>query len=586
MLGAMLLVQSRTTVSEPLETRTPRLSLNPCTDDPNAPITGITELKPNSVELDRWIQEDMSELNAEEGLHAWASWCDGGNALAQGDDHIFLGRELFAAVEAETNVAEDRRRTILDFILGHEYTHLLQEHLNITPGTGTVRERELQADEGGGAWVWLRLRGALPSADATWPMDDDQAVSFAFSIGDRRWDDPSTHGTPSERASAFRLGFILANAHVVNGYRPGAEDGAHFIANEIVDNSVMSPDLAAEMEARDKTWNDFLKHVQGALTEGGDLPVAPGAVPPVRLKDGSHAYVFPIDSSTLGHEAPIAAWDDLSQHIDSIFSGWPGEVEMDLDKSAAIRTLDSGRAREAVSASRITTTNIIFWQESIVGGVRISMSRLTGSNQIGIHNWVVLVVSATWLSDDARQKAERQNTNRVQMLQVADKSIRDQLDAESMSLASARETFLGNLAHITATAGTTGDMMKELDAEALPPGVTVAARSWDSVTFLLTDTNDHGLTAGQWSYHVVGMATSQPVKYYINFDPSFDLFHYVKDHVVLPSMKTYAPTIKDADIFDPSNANAHRWPRMCYLEEKVGASRDIAALSVFWYTPD
>ena len=90
-------------------------------------------------------------------------------------------------------------------ILAHEYGHQLQYIYNLPSKTEyTVRPNELEAD--GFAGYYLRRPEGYNKSTF---YDIANAYEFAADIGDYATNSPGHHGTPSQRRSAVRLGFLL-----------------------------------------------------------------------------------------------------------------------------------------------------------------------------------------------------------------------------------------------------------------------------------------------------------------------------------------------------------------------------------------
>lgn len=92
-------------------------------------------------------------------------------------------------------------------ILAHEYGHQLQYSYNLpSVRENTARPNELEAD--GFAGYYLRRPNGYNQS--TFPAIAS-AYEFAASIGDYQTTSSGHHGTPAQRRSAVRLGFLLGN---------------------------------------------------------------------------------------------------------------------------------------------------------------------------------------------------------------------------------------------------------------------------------------------------------------------------------------------------------------------------------------
>lgn len=90
-------------------------------------------------------------------------------------------------------------------ILAHEYGHQLQFTYNLpSVSESTARPSELEAD--GFAGYYLRRPNGYNKTNFA---EVAAAYEFAASIGDYATTSPNHHGTPPQRRSAVRLGFLL-----------------------------------------------------------------------------------------------------------------------------------------------------------------------------------------------------------------------------------------------------------------------------------------------------------------------------------------------------------------------------------------
>lgn len=90
-------------------------------------------------------------------------------------------------------------------ILAHEYGHQLQYIFGLpSVSESTARPNELEAD--GFAGYYLRRPNGYNKTNFS---EIAAAYEFAQSIGDYQTSSPGHHGTPAQRRSAVRLGFLL-----------------------------------------------------------------------------------------------------------------------------------------------------------------------------------------------------------------------------------------------------------------------------------------------------------------------------------------------------------------------------------------
>lgn len=122
------------------------------------------------------------------------------NAISYGNGKIYFGEEIFKWARNR-----DSSNLINVMILAHEYGHQLQYAFGLpSKPENTARPNELEAD--GMAGYYLR-RGYGKSTFAAIAT----AYDAAFAIGDNQTTSPGHHGTPAQRRSAVRLGFLFAD---------------------------------------------------------------------------------------------------------------------------------------------------------------------------------------------------------------------------------------------------------------------------------------------------------------------------------------------------------------------------------------
>jgi uncharacterized protein len=120
------------------------------------------------------------------------------NAISYGNGKIYYGEAIYKAAKAKGQIVNA-------MILAHEFGHQLQYRFNLpSVDEKTARAGELEAD--GYAGFYLRKPAGYNAGSfaAIAPGYD-----FAFSIGDFGTNAPDHHGTPPQRRSAVRLGWLL-----------------------------------------------------------------------------------------------------------------------------------------------------------------------------------------------------------------------------------------------------------------------------------------------------------------------------------------------------------------------------------------
>jgi uncharacterized protein len=120
------------------------------------------------------------------------------NAISYQSKKIYYGEAIYNAAKAKGQIVNA-------MILAHEFGHQLQYRFNIpSVSENTARPDELEAD--GFAGYYLR-RPAGYNAGSFAAIAP--GYEFAFAIGDNATTSPDHHGTPPQRRSAVRLGWLL-----------------------------------------------------------------------------------------------------------------------------------------------------------------------------------------------------------------------------------------------------------------------------------------------------------------------------------------------------------------------------------------
>lgn len=121
------------------------------------------------------------------------------NAISYSNGKIYYGYAIFYDAKAKGG------DIVNAMILAHEYGHQLQYRYNLpSVSESTARPNELEAD--GFAGYYLRRPNGYNKTDFS---QIAAAYEFAQSIGDNQTTSPGHHGTPPQRRSAVRLGFLL-----------------------------------------------------------------------------------------------------------------------------------------------------------------------------------------------------------------------------------------------------------------------------------------------------------------------------------------------------------------------------------------
>lgn len=121
------------------------------------------------------------------------------NAISYSSGKIYYGYAIY--YDAKSKGAD----IVNAMILAHEYGHQLQYIFGLpSVNESTARPNELEAD--GFAGYYLRRPNGYNQTSFT---QIAAAYEFAQSIGDYQTNSPGHHGTPPQRRSAVRLGFLL-----------------------------------------------------------------------------------------------------------------------------------------------------------------------------------------------------------------------------------------------------------------------------------------------------------------------------------------------------------------------------------------
>ncbi|PUB26433.1 hypothetical protein C8J95_111117 [Elizabethkingia sp. YR214] len=122
------------------------------------------------------------------------------NAASYADGKIYYGYEIY--YDAKSKSADN---IVNAMILAHEYGHQLQYKYALpSVKEETVRSTDLEAD--GFAGYYLRKPAGFNKSNFS---QIAAAYEFAAAIGDNQITSKGHHGTPAQRRTAVRLGFLL-----------------------------------------------------------------------------------------------------------------------------------------------------------------------------------------------------------------------------------------------------------------------------------------------------------------------------------------------------------------------------------------
>ncbi|MCJ7933852.1 MAG: metalloprotease [Chryseobacterium sp.] len=173
------------------------------------------------------------------------------NAISYSTGKIYYGYAIY--YDAKSKGGD----IVNAMILAHEYGHQLQYIFGLpSVSESTARPNELEAD--GFAGYYLRRPNGYNKTNFT---EIAAAYEFAQSIGDYQTSSPGHHGTPAQRRSAVRLGFLLGQYDLTASnfdynffyYYQGVLNGTYKMAKNTV-----SPEIDAYMSQ----YIDELRKIQ------------------------------------------------------------------------------------------------------------------------------------------------------------------------------------------------------------------------------------------------------------------------------------------------------------------------------------
>lgn len=184
------------------------------------------------------------------------------NAISYSSGKIYFGYAIYQ--DAKSKSADN---IVNVMILAHEYGHQLQYAYRLpSVRESTSRPTELEAD--GFSGYYLRMPNGFNKTDFS---QIAPAYDFAFAIGDYYVTYAGHHGTPPQRRSAVRLGFLLGNA-ALNAkvtltaksfdyyffyYYNGVLNGTYKTAKSAIEDNI-DPEIARFMDA----YIDEIKRIQ------------------------------------------------------------------------------------------------------------------------------------------------------------------------------------------------------------------------------------------------------------------------------------------------------------------------------------
>jgi uncharacterized protein len=184
------------------------------------------------------------------------------NAISYGSNprKIYYGEAIYKA-------ALTKGRLVCSMILAHEFGHQLQYTFGLpSVQESTARPNELEAD--GFAGYYLRKPAGYNAASfAAIAAGSD----FAFAIGDYQTTSAGHHGTPPQRRSAVRLGFLLAAPANGNLTASSFDSNFFYYYNGVLNGTykmARPANITDEMDAFMQSHMEELRQIQsGEITK-------------------------------------------------------------------------------------------------------------------------------------------------------------------------------------------------------------------------------------------------------------------------------------------------------------------------------
>lgn len=183
------------------------------------------------------------------------------NAISYYNGYIYFGEAFYRDALSYGRIA-------CSSIMGHEVAHQVQNKFNLPMlQENTARAKELEADGFGG--YYLCKKGGFTWANY---VAMAAASNFAFAIGDYDTNGWNHHGTPPQRRSAVRLGFLLANPANGNASATTLDSWFFYYYNNVLNGQykmAKPSSISDEMHTFMSSHLEELKKIEsGEITKG------------------------------------------------------------------------------------------------------------------------------------------------------------------------------------------------------------------------------------------------------------------------------------------------------------------------------
>lgn len=478
--------------------------------DDELDLSSVAPLRPSSSRREQWMLGELDRLRREEQITASIAWIDGINAYALDSRRIVFGRGLAQVIETEIpDLTADQRDTIFRFVIGHEFTHLLQARQSGSVVPATMRGKELQADFGGGAWLALCLTSPGGELDF---FQSARALRFAYAIGGTDWRDPAAHGTSNERWDACFIGTFKGRQ--IRSTNTAGSPSSHRLSAILFGPEGLPLAIAPEMMASlGRQWDGFFSDLSNALIERQPPPTSPSGINASQEAD-HEAYFYAFDATatqTTPHPFEFSYYD---RSLRRVLENWSelsvSQFPLPATPPPLRETADRERQRllTLVNDPGAQIVMLHIYQDLSVSNARITC----GLAKDGSSTSVVIVASiAPPLTDDQKRAFERL---RDQYDRQAQEKVATEQELEDEPFEFARQwlKFLELTRAGVQKARNLKDFRNELTQIALPEGVVISARPSSSEVWVIlldsVDPRDEEKRTGYISEHITDTFSS------------------------------------------------------------------------------
>jgi hypothetical protein len=467
-------------------------------------LASLAPLSPSNSPREKWMIDELERLKREEQLAASVSWIDGVNAYAFDSNRIAFGRGLAQVIESGIpDLTADQRDTIFRFVIGHEFTHILQARQSGNGVPSNVRGRELQADFGGGVWLGLCL--SSPDGELDF-FQSARAIRFAYSIGGSDWQDPGAHGTSDERWSACFFGAFTAR--ISQAAKVEGRGLSQRVSTLVFSPNGMGLVVAAEMTASiGRDWYQFFGSLLKAIEVGHRPPTSPDGSAPTQVS-GDYAYFYVFDATQTSEPSHHFDYSYYEHAFERLCPDW-GEVDFSgrplRSKYQALQEIVDQEKMRIVSAVNDPGAQFLFahtYQDIDATNVRMTCGFLRN----GQTKWVVLVASSASPASDIQKHAFMDGRDAHEKAVEQEIAAEQEIEDEPFAFANEWLTFLEAIRDRATKAKSFATLREEIVKIKLPSGVEVAPNSAEREMWLIlydsVDPHDDGKRAEYISEHV------------------------------------------------------------------------------------